>query len=58
MTTSTLTEDQQRLRERVLDAGKPAFLTLREEQREGATAGDVAAVLEDLSPGAAKDYWR
>lgn len=58
MTTTTLTERQWRIRERVLAANVPAATTLLAELADGARTEDVAAVADDLCPGAGEDYRR
>jgi hypothetical protein len=59
VTTSTLTEEQWQIRERVLAANNvPAASMLLAELADGALAEDVAAVADDLCPGAGEDYRR
>lgn len=56
----TLTAEQVRIRERVMDQigqhGVPASVVLVAERADGARARDVAAVADDLCPGAGRDY--
>jgi hypothetical protein len=62
VTTSTLTEEQWRIRERVLYRVErddmPARDALLLDLADGARAEDVAAVADDLCPGAGEDYRR
>jgi hypothetical protein len=56
VTISTLTAAQWEIRERVLQSGEPATVILLAELEDGARAEDVAAVADDLCPGAGEDY--
>ena len=62
VTTSTLTVAQWQIRERVLSRVEhddmPARDALLLELADGARVEDVAAVADDLCPGAGKDYRR
>lgn len=57
MRAATLTEDQRRLRERVLEGfadGVPAAVTLREERQHGTPRRDVTAVESALLAGSGR----
>lgn len=60
MKLSTLTAEQDALRTLVMrqitEQGVTAGIALQQELDDGASREDVAAVAEDLCPGAGRDY--